>query len=169
MFDLVPVETITKQELIYTRFYHIKFDSVDCLFIQPGPFEIIQVRVQKFLGRIGGFAHLLVSEVDLVQVTGTGGLAWDPVDRIKFNLPFKQDKPDIWLGTSLLVVLSVHWRLFAIFKHSVFLKIATFNLIVHMCSFFFLLKTHQFAQVLGLHAHVNYSSPKSFFNAAFQL
>lgn len=66
--------------------------------LQPGPFELVQVRVQKFLGRIGGFAHLLVSSVDLLQLAGTGGLAWDPVDRVKFTLPFRDMKPDIWLG-----------------------------------------------------------------------
>lgn len=58
------------------------------------------MRVQKFLGRLGGFAHLLVSDVDLLQVAGTGGLAWDPVDRVKFTLPFRDEKPDIWLGTT---------------------------------------------------------------------
>lgn len=92
----------------------IEFNPVDCLFIQPAPFEIIQVRVQRFLGRIGGFAHLLVSEVDLLQVTGTGGLAWDTIARVKFTLPFRQDKSDIWLGTSFLVVVTMHQRLLSI-------------------------------------------------------
>jgi hypothetical protein len=77
------------------------------LSTQPAPFEIIQVRIQKFLGRIGGFAHSLVSEVDLLLVAGTGGLAWDTIDRVKFTLPFKQDKPDIWLGTPSLVVVTM--------------------------------------------------------------
>ncbi|KAG0609962.1 hypothetical protein M758_7G027900 [Ceratodon purpureus] len=74
---------------------------------QPSPLEIIQVRVQKFLGRIGGFAHLLVSEVDLIQVAGTGGLAWDPEERVKFNLPFRQDKPDIWLDSLLPRIVEI--------------------------------------------------------------
>ncbi|XP_024384636.1 uncharacterized protein [Physcomitrium patens] len=68
---------------------------------QPSPFELIQVRVQRFLGCIGGLGHFLVPEVDLLQLTGTGGLAWDPIDRVKFTLPFRQDKPDIWLDSLL--------------------------------------------------------------------
>lgn len=146
----------------------MKFDLVDCLFMQPDPFEIVQVRVQKFLGRIGGFAHLLVSEVDLVQVTGTGGLAWDPVDRVKFTLPFRQDKPDIWLGTSFLVILTMHCRPFATFNMiflSGLLHSTRVYIIVNMHSTFFLLKSHRFGEV----ADVDCSSPKTFFNAAFRL
>lgn len=60
------------------------------------------MRVQKFLGRIGGYSHLLVGDVNLLQVAGTGGLAWDPVSRVKFTLPFREEKPDIWLGDIFL-------------------------------------------------------------------
>ncbi|CAM6110405.1 unnamed protein product [Calypogeia fissa] len=68
---------------------------------QPGPFELIQLRVQKFLGKIGHFNHHLVQEVNLLQVVGSGGLAWDSVDRVQFTLPFRDEKYDIWLDSLL--------------------------------------------------------------------
>ena len=83
-------------------FIHVTDAGVCVWCTQPGPFEIIQVRVQKFLGRIGGYSHLLVGDVNLLQVAGTGGLAWDPVSRVKFTLPFREEKPDIWLGDIFL-------------------------------------------------------------------
>ena len=46
-------------------------------------------------------AHYLVPDVNLLQVAGTGGLAWDTTEQIKFILPFRDDKADIWLGIDL--------------------------------------------------------------------
>lgn len=97
-----------KSRVVKTRLCPIELNPVNFLFTQPSPFELIQVRVQRFLGCIGGLGHFLVPEVDLLQLTGTGGLAWDPIDRVKFTLPFRQDKPDIWLGTSFLVVTKLY-------------------------------------------------------------
>ncbi|KAL2645175.1 hypothetical protein R1flu_012762 [Riccia fluitans] len=74
---------------------------------QAGPFEVTQVRVQKFLGQIGSFNHNLVHDLDLLQVAGTGGLAWDSVDRIQFTLPFRDDKFDIWLDPLLCRVVEL--------------------------------------------------------------
>ena len=134
------------------RWCYIEVNLVDCLLIQPGPFECIQVRVQKFLGRIGGSAHLLVSEVDLLQVTGTGGLAWDPVDRVKFALPFREDKFDIWLGTFFLVVLIMHWRLsFSTFR---FLTVAALRPCLHNSVHASDCLATQNLLVVGHHMHV---------------
>lgn len=80
---------------------HIFFYVLFCS-LQLGPFEVIQLRVQKFLGRIGHFNHRLVPEVNLQQVVGSGGLAWDSVDRVQFTFPFRDEKHDVWLGTFLL-------------------------------------------------------------------
>ncbi|KAL3698516.1 hypothetical protein R1sor_012592 [Riccia sorocarpa] len=74
---------------------------------EAGSFEVTQVRVQKFLGQIGSFNHNLVPELDLLQVAGTGGLAWDSVDRIQFTLPFRDDKFDIWLDPLLSRVVEL--------------------------------------------------------------
>ncbi|OAE24558.1 hypothetical protein AXG93_2415s1380 [Marchantia polymorpha subsp. ruderalis] len=71
---------------------------------QAAPFELTQIRIQKFLGQIGGFNHHLVPELNLLQLAGTGGLAWDSVDRLQFTIPFRDEKYDIWLGTELLNV-----------------------------------------------------------------
>ena len=64
---------------------------------QAGPFERLQLRVQRFLGRIGGHSHLLVPDVNLAK-GGQDSLAWDVINRVKFALPFRDEKPDIYLG-----------------------------------------------------------------------
>jgi hypothetical protein len=46
-------------------------------------------------------AHFLVPDINLLQITGTGGLAWDTTEQIKFILPFRDDKADLWLGMAL--------------------------------------------------------------------
>jgi hypothetical protein len=46
-------------------------------------------------------AHFLVPDINLLQITGSGGLAWDTTEQIKFILPFRDDKADLWLGMAL--------------------------------------------------------------------
>lgn len=69
--------------------------------LQPDAFKLMQIRIQKFLGRIGRHAHFLVPDMNLLQVIGTGGLAWDMTDQVKFTLPFRDDKADISLGEAI--------------------------------------------------------------------
>ncbi|XP_002965996.2 DNA-dependent protein kinase catalytic subunit [Selaginella moellendorffii] len=64
-------------------------------------FEDIQVRVQRFIGQIGAYGHFLVPDANLLQSSGTGGLSWDVVDRIKFTVPLRDEKLDIWLDCLL--------------------------------------------------------------------
>jgi hypothetical protein len=71
--------------------------------VQAGPFERLQLRVQQFLGRIGGHSHSLVQDVNLANGDQGGALAWDVVRRIKFALPFRDEKPDIYLGASCVL------------------------------------------------------------------
>ena len=74
-----------------------------------GSFEHVQIRIQKFLGIIGGQSHLLVPDIDLLQVFGVGGLAWDTVNQLKFTVPFRDTKPDIWLG---MIMIHIYYLIF---------------------------------------------------------
>lgn len=71
-------------------------------FLQPDSFQLTQLRIQKFLGRIGKHAHSLVRDVNLLQIVGAGGLAWDSTEQLRFILPFRDDKTDAWLGMALI-------------------------------------------------------------------
>ncbi|KAI5080746.1 hypothetical protein GOP47_0003929 [Adiantum capillus-veneris] len=69
--------------------------------MQPDPFQHLQLRILKFLGRIGKHAHSLVPDVNLLQIVGVGGLAWGTTDQLRFILPFRDDKTDAWLDSLL--------------------------------------------------------------------
>ena len=77
------------------------FDIAENFRFQSDALQETQMRIQRFLGRIGMHAHYLVPDVNLLQVAGTGGLAWDTTEQIKFILPFRDDKADVWLGIYL--------------------------------------------------------------------
>ena len=76
----------------------IMLEIIEHSDFQSDAFQLTQIRIQRFLGRIGMYAHCLVPDVNLLQVAGTGGLAWDTSEQIKFILPFRDDKADLWLG-----------------------------------------------------------------------
>ena len=72
----------------------------------------IQVKIIRFLGKLGGHNVNLIGDLNLTAMgAGTNvGVAWDTVKRIKYPVPWKDIKPDIYIDNILprVIELSEH-------------------------------------------------------------
>eukprot|EP00897_Mesotaenium_endlicherianum_P010382 jgi/Mesen1/9372/ME000610S08690 len=93
----------SERELAAQGNLHIHMGVGSCVSEQAGPLEVVQLRVQRFLGKLGGHAHLLVPDGELRGPDGNSSAAdkWDSAQRVKLTLPFRDEKPAIWLDALL--------------------------------------------------------------------
>ncbi|MCO5603922.1 hypothetical protein L7F22_058078 [Adiantum nelumboides] len=92
----LPTGNLENRSVLFRRIQNDRKDKM-----QPDPFQRLQLRILKFLGRIGKYAHSLVPDVNLLQIVGAGGLAWDTTEQLRFILPFRDDKTDAWLVSTI--------------------------------------------------------------------
>ena len=78
----------------------------------------VQFRIIRLLGKLGGSNYKLIPDLNLstsnqksessvanVSTNESISMAWDNVKRIKFAVPFKDMKPDMYLGISIILMI----------------------------------------------------------------
>jgi DNA-dependent protein kinase catalytic subunit len=68
---------------------------------ESNAFIELQARILRFLGCVGGENIHLVGAVNLMAPGTESGMAWDITPRIKFMLPFRDMKPEMFLDSFL--------------------------------------------------------------------
>lgn len=58
----------------------------------------LQIRILRLLGRLGGDNLSLIPDSRSAIENNYSAISWDHTKRIKFHLPFKGIKPQIFLG-----------------------------------------------------------------------